>query len=389
MTATRRTRVFLACPGLGHVNRGFETFTRECYDALKDDDRLDLYLLKGAGQTLHRERTSWCIRRDRLAARWLGSKMRRDSYFTEQATFALGLFSQIALLRPDVIFFSDVVVGNWLWRWRRLCRAKFKLLVSNGGPIGPPDFPRFDHVHQVLSPYYAESARAGRPAGTQTLIPYGFYINPVFQPLDPVAKAALRAKLGLPVGRTVLLTVGAINQTHKRMDYVAREIATLPAPRPFLVMLGQWEQETSAVIAAATEALGPSGYVCRTVPAREIRDYYEAADVFALGSLKEGFGRVLVEALSHGLPCLAADQPFAREVLGTNGYFADFSRPGGLAQLLARVLAETALPERAAVRHAAAYDRLSWDRLRERYVDMIEQCHVARNRVAVGESTDN
>ena len=44
-----RLRVFLVCPGVGHVNRGYETFTRECFEALKADDRFDLFLFKGAG----------------------------------------------------------------------------------------------------------------------------------------------------------------------------------------------------------------------------------------------------------------------------------------------------------------------------------------------------
>lgn len=139
-------------------------------------------------------------------------------------------------------------------------------------------------------------------------------------------------------------------------------------------MLGQREPETPAVLAAADKALGLTGYLYRSVPAGEVMDYYDAADVFVLGSLKEGFGRVLVEALSRGLPCLAADQPFAREVLGSDGYYEDLSQEGGLAGLLVRVLAEATGPERAVARHAAAYDRLSWDKLRAQYVDMILEC---------------
>ena len=129
-----------------------------------------------------------------------------------------------------MIYFSDGVVGNLLWRWRRLSRGRFKLLLSNGGPLGPPAFPRFDHVHQVSEVYHEESLRAGRPAETQTLIPYGFRIDPQFRPLSPAERSALRRKLGLPAKRPVVLSVGAINGTHKRMDYIVREVGTLPCP---------------------------------------------------------------------------------------------------------------------------------------------------------------
>ena len=76
--------------------------------------------------------------------------------------------------------------------------------------------------------YHEESLRAGRPAETQTLIPYGFRIDPQFRPLSPDERAALRRKLGLPADRPVMLSVGAVNRSHKRMDYVVREVGTLP-----------------------------------------------------------------------------------------------------------------------------------------------------------------
>ena len=372
--SNNRVRTLLVCPGLGHVQRGFESFTEECFEALRDDDRLDLDLFKGGGTAADREHTLWCLRRDRAAARLLGATIRRDSYYVEQTTFALALISHLGRLRPDVIFFSDGVVGNLLWRWRSLCRGRFKLLLSNGGPLGPPNFSRIDYIHQVSAVYYDESLRAGRPAETQTLIPYGFRIDPHFHPLNQGERAALRHKLGLPVDRPVVLSVGAINKSHKRMDYIVKEVASLYNPRPFLIMLGQREAETAAVLATADELLGSTGHLFRTVPADEVQDYYDAADVFVLGSLSEGFGRVYVEALARGLRCLAHDYLGSRYVLREHGRYEDFTRSGALAGLLAKVLAEGNSESEAATRHAAARERLSWDRLRDNYVEMILQC---------------
>jgi 1,2-diacylglycerol 3-alpha-glucosyltransferase len=374
MSAARRTRVFFVCPGLGHVARGFETFSRECFDAIREDERLECYLFKGAGPAFDHERAVWCLRRGQAAAGWLGATLRRDSYYAEQVTFVLGLLPHLIRMRPDVVYFSDGVVGNMLWRWRRLTKARFKLLLSNGGPLGPPGFPRFDHVHQVLTAAYDESAEAGRSPESQTLLPYGFQIDFEFRLLTRDARMALRQTLELPTDRPLVLTIGAVNQSHKRMDYVIREVAALPAPRPFLVILGQREAETTTVLTLANQLLGPAGFSCRTVPADQVQDYYSAADVFVLGSLKEGFGRVLVEALIAGLPCLAADRLFAREVLGTNGCLGDFERPGEMTRLLSSTLAKPGDPNQAIVRHTDAYTRLSWDVLRPRYVDMIERC---------------
>jgi len=370
----RQTKVFFVCPGLGHIARGYETFTREAFDVLRGDDRLDADLFKGAGLAADRERAVWCLRRNQVAARWLGASVLRDGYYIECATFALSLLSHLARRRPDVVFYSDGVVGNLLWRWRRLMNWRYKLLLCNGGQLGPPAFPRINHVQQVLAADYEESIRAGRPAENMTLLPLGFQIDSEFCPLSPAGRAALRARLGLPVGRPVVLTVGVVDRSIKRMDYIVREVAALDPPRPFLLMLGQRSEESPGVLELADKLLGPAGFQCRTVPADTIHDYYDASDAFVLASPKEGFGRVLVEALARGLPCLATDRPFARLVLGEHGHYADFDRAGELARLLATVLAVGNAPDGAATRHAAAYDRYSWDRLRPRYVDMIERC---------------
>jgi glycosyltransferase involved in cell wall biosynthesis len=372
--AAARTRAFLVCTGLGHVNRGYETFTRECFDALRQTDRLDLYLFKGAGSAGAHERAVGCLRRDQVATRLVAAILHRDEYYVENATFVLALLPHLHRWRPSVVYFSDCHLGNLLWRWRRLTGSQFRLLASNGGPIGPPDFPRFDHVHQVLSGCFDEAVQAGRSPESMTLLPYGFALAPQFASVPSAARSVLRRRLGLPQERPVVLTVGAIKHTHKRMDYVVREVAALPQPRPFLVMLGQHEAETPDILAAADRLLGPGGYLCRTVPAAAVGAYYDAADAFVHGSLTEGFGRVLVEAASRGLPCLAADRPFAREVLGQGGYLADLSKPGALALLLGRVLAQGPNPERAAAVYADLYARLSWDRLAPRYADMIERC---------------
>jgi 1,2-diacylglycerol 3-alpha-glucosyltransferase len=368
------TKVLLVCPGLGHIVRGYETFTRECFDALFQDDRLDLHLFKGAGPRSDHEYTLWCLRRNRPLARIVGGLLGRDAYYVEQSTFALALLTQLSRLNPDVIYFSDGAVGNLLWRWRRLGFGKFKLLLSNGGPLGPPAFPRIDHVHQVSEIYYEESTRAGRPPQTQTLLPYGIGIESRFHPQSPDLRDDLRRSLGLPVGRPVVLSVGAVNHSHKRMDYVVREIASLPEPRPYLLLLGNLEPESPPIIRLGNELLGPDGFRALTVPQAMIDRYYQAADLFVLASLKEGFGRVYVEALARGLPCIAHDYPVARSVLGDCGLYGNLRFPGALAALINGIRPGDQTDEQKQARHRSVRDRFSWEFMREKYVSMILRC---------------
>ena len=364
------TRVFLVCSGLGHVHRGFESFTRECFDALRHDPRLDLRLFQGRGEATDRERTLWCLKRTGLAAKALG-KVLRDPYYVEQLSFTFALLPSLRRLRPQVVYYSDGAIGNWLWRLRPRLGLNYKLLLSNGGPLGPPGFPRIDHVHQISQAFYDESAAAGRSPATQTLIPYGFEIDREFLPPSPEEKAALRSRLNLPLDRPLVLSVGAINRSHKRMDYLIRETASLSEPRPYLLLLGNREAETPEIESLMRKLLGADHAQIRTVAHDAVCDYYRAADLFALCSLKEGFGRVFGEALAVGLPCLAHDGPVQRAVLGRSGTFVDVQVAGAMSNAIAGALQSPFSVDAAVSRHRDAYERLSWDKLAPRYVDMI------------------
>ncbi|MBA2517166.1 MAG: glycosyltransferase, partial [Solirubrobacterales bacterium] len=177
--------------------------------------------------------------------------------------------------------------------------------------------------------------------------------------------------LGLPVDRPIVLSVGALDRSHKRQDYVITEHARLPPPRPHLVLLGHESAESPAIRALARERLPSEDITLKSVPAGEVADYYAAADVFVLASTREAFGRVLVEALAHGLPCIAHDYDVPRWVLGEHGTFADLTVPGGLADAVSEVLS---VPDgRAADRHAYVRAHYSWDALRPRYVELIRR----------------
>ncbi|MBA4018966.1 MAG: glycosyl transferase [Pirellula sp.] len=376
-TTARRTKVFLACSGLGHVARGFETFTQECFDALRRESCLDVYLFKGAGPAGPNEYVARSLLRDSKFAKWIERRLWSvvyDGYYFEQTTFALSLIPHIIKQRPDVVYLSDGVVGNILWRWKQLTRSRFKLLLCNGGQLGPHDFPRYDHVHHGLAVGLEQSSRAGRSMETQTLIPQGFQIDRNFSRPTADEKKGLRERLGLPANRPVILSIGVVNSSIKRMDVLIRAVAQLPEPRPVLVVLGQRDAETPSILQLASEQLSPDGFICRTVPANSIEQYVDAADVFALASPKEGFGRVLVEALARGLCCVVPDRPYAHEILHDFGCYFDIHSPTDLPRILADAVSRGLDDTSARARHAAAYERFSWDRLAPKYVEMIERC---------------
>ncbi len=372
LTRMSPIRTFILCSGLGRINRGYERFARECFDVLSQDARIEPYLFKGHGPKGPNERTVFCLDRQGAPARCLGKAIGRNGYYIEEMTFLLGLMPYLMKIRPQVIFFSDVNFRTPLWHLRRLTGLSYRLLLSNGGPVGPP-FPRTEYVHQLLLEFVDATVRTGFPSERQMLIPYGFPILPELAPLPAEERQAIRRRLGLPLNRKILLSVGALNVSHKRMDYIIREVASLPlAEAPYLVLVGQAEDETSQVVHLAEQLLGRDGFWSGAVPGEEVADYYKAADAFVLASLSEGFGRVYVEALAQGLPCLVHDYPGTRFILGEHGYFLDMRQAGALTKLL-RHLPPIDEASRQ-LRHREAYSRFSWTTLRDQYVEMILRC---------------
>lgn len=377
MSAARSgvTRVLLLCSGLEHANRGFESFARECFDALRGEAELDLALVKGSGAARPGESTVRTLKRGAPAARALARVWGREPFRVEQVAFGMSVLPLLARRRPDVVYFSEWHTGLVLGAYRQIARQQFRLVLCNG-TMAVDGFGHLNRVQQLTPAALEAALTRGDDPARHVMLPLGFALDPALATTSVDQRAALRARLGLPVDRQIILSVAALNRYHKRLDYLIAEVARLPPPRPFLLLVGQEEEEeeeTMGIRALATECLGPDGHSIRSVAHREVSDLYRASDMFVLASLGEGLPRALIEALGWGLPCLAHDYPVARFALGAHGELADLSRSGGLAGLLSEVIPRAQDAEAARQRHHFAYHSFSWDRLRSRYVKLLER----------------
>jgi 1,2-diacylglycerol 3-alpha-glucosyltransferase len=378
VSSSAPVRVFFPCTGLGRQQRGFETFTRSCADALRGERGLEITVFGGGGPHARAdERAVFNAPRDGNVARLLGALTRRDSYFVEQATFFAGFLPRLLAGRPDVVYFADLNLGNACWHWRRLSGQRYRLLFYNGGATTRP-FTRCDLVQQV-SPEHLEAALSrGEPPERQVLLPHGVRIAGTFTPPTEDDRARARAALGLSPSGCVLLSVGLLDAHIKRMDYVVREVASLGDAKPHLLLAGAASGETPRIAALARELLGAEGFTARTFPPEQMDAVYGAADAFVLASRREGFGLAIVEALAAGLPCVVHDTPNTAYLCGSHAWRADLGVSGALAPLVSAALAARGDGSAMRARHAWARDHFSWDVLRSRYSELLRACAQGR-----------
>ena len=196
-------------------------------------------------------------------------------------------------------------------------------------------------------------ALGGKPENV-TVIPNGVDVDR-FCPQD---RDACRNKLGLPVDRKIIISVGYLLE-RKGYHLLVDAVAKLRQQHPDLLVLivggvARWGQDYTAEISRRIEEHGLEDQV-RIVgprPPEELPTWYGAADLFALLTSREGCPNALLEALSAGLPAIATPA-------------------GQIPAVLADPCLGIVLPERssdaAAVGIAAAFER-TWNRelIRER-----------------------
>jgi 1,2-diacylglycerol 3-alpha-glucosyltransferase len=367
------TRVLFLCSGLGNIQGGYETFTRECYDALKKDLSLEVILLKGGGQSQENEFRIFSIPRSSQVARILGKVSLTHAYAIEQASFSLSCIIHIIHHKPQVIYFSDRTVGRILHRIRKILNLNFKILLSNGGGF-PPPYEYADYIQHVTPIHFNTSNNMGISPENQIFIPYGFHIDKEFTAIDKATKSIYKRKLNIEVDRPVLLSVGALQKEQKRMDCLIKEISAMPKPRPYTIMLGRETDETALIREMAIQKLGDGNFRILTVPPEEVKSYYQAADCFIMTSLSESFGRVYVEALSYGLPCIAHEYETTRYVMGKYATLANLSEEGVLFELVSRELNRDNSKLVQQQRHQYVFDNFSWNKLLPAYIEMLHRC---------------
>lgn len=142
------------------------------------------------------------------------------------------------------------------------------------------------------------------------------------QVFNYLPKAEARQRLGLDSQETIIISVGSLIRG-KGFDLLIRSFAALlnesKGPGLRLYILGSQGPagDYRSKLTQLVRRLGLNGRVVfyGQVENADLREWYNAADVFCLASRSEGSPNVLTEALACGCPCVATDVGAVREIL--------------------------------------------------------------------------
>ena len=197
-------------------------------------------------------------------------------------------------------------------------------------------------------------------------------INPAIESAASVANPAVRASarraLGVPVGCTVVGTVGRVDY-QKSPETFVDAIAALGRPDVYAVWIGDGPMRRQMEKRAMRRGL-TGRFIC--VGHRDdVSDLLTGLDVFAMASRYEGLPCAIAEAMTAGLPVVATAVNAVPDVVlpGETGLLASPERPEQLAAAIGYMLDNPA----EATRMAAAGRRLIADRFTpEALADVLE-----------------
>ena len=369
----RRLRVGIICIGLGRDNRGYEVFASQLYENLHRYPSIELnivsaFKLRDYPRSLHAP----MLDRDGLVAKVVSQLFGVGARYTEQTSFGLAVALLYGVGRFDVVISSERYVLNVLSRFSSL-RRSFPRTVFCNGSAQPPPYGHIDLViHHARETY--NSAMALDTSGSRHHFlpcPVENFSSAKIYSDDQVSR--IRQNLGLPLDRKIVVSVGVVDQSRKRMDAVIRSVHKLDlADRPFLLLLGPSSTETGDTLSLADELLGHRNYAKREVPVEQMHGVLSACDCFVLASTREGYGRVYVEALLARMPCIVHDGGHQRQLLKEYGFYVDMRSTDALAAIIGRIIQSPPSAETLETQRRYAELELTWAALAKKYLEVLE-----------------
>ncbi len=186
---------------------------------------------------------------------------------------------------------------------------------------------------------------------------------PAYAPRSHADLEALAARLGFNPHRRYVLFVGTL-EPRKNLPLLLEAFARLRADLDLqlLIVGGRGWLDRAIFATHARLDLGDSALFLGSLPEGDLAVLYSHAGVFALPSLYEGFGLVLLEAMACGAPVVSSSAGPMPEVVGDAAILLEPSDAATWAQAIGRLLGDEAEAEALRRRGFARAAEFSWAR---------------------------
>jgi len=190
----------------------------------------------------------------------------------------------------------------------------------------------------------------------QTLIKAGMKpdkISVVYNPIDtelfrPQNRATCRKKFGLSKNSIIIGSLGRLTPD-KGFEILIRAMASVVRQYPdtcLLIAGDEWTKGYREKLSRTAEQAGVLSNLILINRQKKIAELISALDVVVLASpKKEGFGRVLAEAMACGVPVIGAKVGGVPEIIthGENGLLVEPGDPRALSEAILKLLKNRAL----------------------------------------------
>lgn len=244
------------------------------------------------------------------------------------------------------------------------------------GKLIEANYKKYSSLIAISDTVKGEYEKIGVPAEKIRSIPNGIDLDRV-ERLDGDKKRIKKCH-EIPDSAKIILTVG---RSHPKKGY-----GLIPKILSYLVDSGEdcyWvvigkgvselkSKKTTKITKKRLillEEIGAQGSGMNDIPSDELICYYKAADVFAMTSLIETFGIVLVEAMAADLPVVGFDVPGVRDVVSADRGI--LCTPNDLEEF-ARAL-KTFLNSSGHRRNLPAISKYSWDSIADEYLRLYRE----------------
>lgn len=237
-------------------------------------------------------------------------------------------------------------------------------------------FARAKEVRCVLAAADNASIQAFVKRSKGTLLPEKVFQFPtrydanIFKMRD---RQAMRQAHGVADGECMLVTTGRLNW-FKGWKLMIDAFAIFEKKHPLarLYFIGDGEDRKRIEAEIKEHGLQSCVKLLGMQPLPLVSEYLSMADLFVMGSYKEGWSTSLVEAVASGVPCTVTDFSSAKEMVdqGVNGYVLEGRNPLDFAKLMEKALK---LDKQEIVRCAEALRRYSVQNMRSELEKILAQ----------------